>query len=163
MQCRGDRLLGVLHNPLEAGLCHLIGSISIFILLSFHNFYIFSQFNLLFFCIFHIILLFSSLFFRIFHIFSLFNLPFLYGRKASWIVKRYGKCGRKVGWIVKRFVKYRRKLWNDMEHMDEMWNDVENNFPYIFTIQLLSLTIVKISLKILIGEKINKKLKKINK
>jgi hypothetical protein len=36
-------------------------------------------------------------------------------------------------------------------------------FPYLFTIQLLSLTIVKISLKILIGEKINKKLKKIIK
>jgi uncharacterized protein YaaN involved in tellurite resistance len=48
-----------------------------------------------------------------------------YGRKASWIVKRYEKYGRKISWIVKRFEKYRRKLWNDMENMDEMWNDMD--------------------------------------
>jgi rRNA maturation protein Nop10 len=41
------------------------------------------------------------------------------------IPKWYGKYGRKVSWIVKRFGKYRRKLWNDMENMDEMWNDME--------------------------------------
>jgi hypothetical protein len=38
-----------------------------------------------------------------------------YGRKTSWIVKRYQKYGRKVGWIVKRYEKYGRKaseLWN---------------------------------------------------
>jgi hypothetical protein len=34
-------------------------------------------------------------------------------------VKRYGNYGRKVSWIVKRFRKYRRKLWNDMENMEE--------------------------------------------
>jgi hypothetical protein len=27
---------------------------------------------------------------------------------------------------VKRFGKYRRKLWNDMESVDEMWNVMEN-------------------------------------
>jgi hypothetical protein len=42
-----------------------------------------------------------------------------YGRKASCIVKRYGKYGRNPSWIVKRFGKYRRKLWNDMENMEE--------------------------------------------
>jgi hypothetical protein len=36
-----------------------------------------------------------------------------YGRKASWIVKRYGKYGRKPSWIVKRYVKCGRKVgWN---------------------------------------------------
>ena len=47
------------------------------------------------------------------------------GRKVGWIVKRFGKYRRKVSWIVKIFGKYRRKLWNDMENMDEMWNDME--------------------------------------
>jgi hypothetical protein len=42
-----------------------------------------------------------------------------YGRKASWIVKRYEKYGRNPSWIVKTFGKYRRKLWNDMENMEE--------------------------------------------
>ena len=56
-----------------------------------------------------------------------------YRRKASWIVKRYGQCGRKVGWIVKWYGKYGikvswnvkwsgkygRKLWNDMENIEE--------------------------------------------
>jgi hypothetical protein len=28
-------------------------------------------------------------------------------------VKRYGNYGRKVSWIVKRFGKYRRKQWKD--------------------------------------------------
>ena len=41
------------------------------------------------------------------------------GRKASWIVKRYGKCGWKVDWIVKWYGKYERKLWNDMDNMEE--------------------------------------------
>jgi hypothetical protein len=41
------------------------------------------------------------------------------GRKASWIVKRYGKCGWKVDWIVKWYGKYERKLWNDMNNMEE--------------------------------------------
>ena len=63
-----------------------------------------------------------------------------YGRKVSWIVKRFGnteensekigkiwkiivnwfgKYGRKASRIVKRFGKYRRKLWNDIENMEE--------------------------------------------
>ena len=42
-----------------------------------------------------------------------------YGRKASWIVKRYEKYGRKASRIVKKFGKYRRKLWNDMENIEE--------------------------------------------
>ena len=42
-----------------------------------------------------------------------------YGRKASWMVKIYEKYGRNPSWIVKRFGKYRRKLWNDMENMEE--------------------------------------------
>jgi hypothetical protein len=42
-----------------------------------------------------------------------------YGRKASWIVKIYEKYGRNPSSIVKRFGKYRRKLWNDMENMEE--------------------------------------------
>ena len=32
------------------------------------------------------------------------------GRKVSRIVKRYGNYGRKVSWIVKRFEKYRIKV-----------------------------------------------------
>ena len=44
-----------------------------------------------------------------------------YGRKEGWIVKRYEKYGSKVSWIVKRFGKYRRKLWHDMENMEEKW------------------------------------------
>jgi len=35
------------------------------------------------------------------------------------IVIRYEKYRRKASWIVKRFGKYRRKLWNDMENMEE--------------------------------------------
>ena len=42
-----------------------------------------------------------------------------YGRKVSWIVKGYGKYGRNPSWMVIRFGKYRRKLWNDMENMEE--------------------------------------------
>jgi hypothetical protein len=34
-------------------------------------------------------------------------------------VKRNGKYGRKASWIVKRFGKYSRKLWNDMENIEE--------------------------------------------
>jgi hypothetical protein len=34
-------------------------------------------------------------------------------------VIRYGQYGRNSSWIVKRFGKYRRKLWNDMENMEE--------------------------------------------
>ena len=45
--------------------------------------------------------------------------------KYGWNVK-YGKYGRKVSWIDKKFGKYRKKLWNDMENMDEMWNDMDN-------------------------------------
>ena len=43
----------------------------------------------------------------------------LYGRKGSWRVKRDEKYGRNPSWKVKRFWKYRRKLWNDMENMEE--------------------------------------------
>ena len=44
---------------------------------------------------------------------------------------RYGQYGRKnPSWTVKRFGKYRRKLWNDMENMEEtqvkLWKDMEN-------------------------------------
>ena len=42
-----------------------------------------------------------------------------YGRKASWIVKRYEKYGRNPRWIVKRFGEYGRKLWNDVENIEE--------------------------------------------
>ena len=52
-----------------------------------------------------------------------------HGRNPSSIVKRFGKCRRKVGWIV-RYGKYERKLWNDMENMEErqveMWKDMVN-------------------------------------
>jgi hypothetical protein len=34
-------------------------------------------------------------------------------------VKWYGNDERKESWIVKRYGKYRRKLWNDMENMEE--------------------------------------------
>jgi hypothetical protein len=69
-----------------------------------------------------------------------------YGRTVSWIVKWYGKKGLKgksnsdkiwAKWktdklnsemilkiwkkVVKRFGKYRRKLWKDMENMEEKW------------------------------------------
>ena len=42
-----------------------------------------------------------------------------YGRKESLIVKWYGKQGRKASRIAIRCGKYRRKLWNDMENMEE--------------------------------------------
>jgi hypothetical protein len=35
------------------------------------------------------------------------------------MVRRLGKYGRKASWIVIRYGKYRRKLWNDMEIMEE--------------------------------------------
>jgi hypothetical protein len=31
---------------------------------------------------------------------------------------KYGNYGKKVSWIVKRFGKYRRKLWIEMENME---------------------------------------------
>jgi hypothetical protein len=34
-------------------------------------------------------------------------------------VKRYGKYGRKASRILKRFGKHRRKLWNDRENKEE--------------------------------------------
>jgi hypothetical protein len=34
-------------------------------------------------------------------------------------VKWYGKYGRNPSWIMKRYGKYRKKLWNDMENMEE--------------------------------------------
>jgi hypothetical protein len=34
-------------------------------------------------------------------------------------VKCYGKYGRKASLIEKRFGKYGRKLWKDMENMEE--------------------------------------------
>jgi hypothetical protein len=34
-------------------------------------------------------------------------------------VIRYGQYGRKASWIVKRFGKYRKKLWNDLKNMKE--------------------------------------------
>ena len=42
-----------------------------------------------------------------------------YGTKESWIMKWYGKQGRKARRIAIRCGKYRRKLWNDMENMEE--------------------------------------------
>ena len=42
-----------------------------------------------------------------------------YGWKVGWIVKWYGKQGRKASRIAIRYGKYRRKLWNDMENMEE--------------------------------------------
>jgi hypothetical protein len=42
----------------------------------------------------------------------------------------FGNYGRKASWIVKRFGRYRRKQWKDKENMEEMyvelWNDLEN-------------------------------------
>ena len=35
-------------------------------------------------------------------------------------MKWYGKDGRKASRIVKRFGKYRRKLWKDMKNMENM-------------------------------------------
>ena len=35
------------------------------------------------------------------------------------IVKWYGKYGRNPSWIVIRYGKYIRKLWNDIENMEE--------------------------------------------
>ena len=39
-------------------------------------------------------------------------------------MKRYGKYRRKVSWRVKRYGKCGRKLWNDIENMEERqcWN-----------------------------------------
>jgi hypothetical protein len=34
-------------------------------------------------------------------------------------VIRFGKYGRNQSWRVKRFEKYGRKLWNDIENMEE--------------------------------------------
>jgi hypothetical protein len=43
-----------------------------------------------------------------------------YGRIVSRIVIRYGQYGRKASWNVKWYEIYGRKLWNDMENMEEM-------------------------------------------
>jgi hypothetical protein len=43
-------------------------------------------------------------------------------------VKWYGKYGRKASRIVKRFGKYRRKLWKDMKNMENM----EEKFCFSF-------------------------------
>ena len=43
-----------------------------------------------------------------------------YGRIVSRIVIRYGQYGRKESWNVKWYEIYGRKLWNDMENMEEM-------------------------------------------
>jgi hypothetical protein len=42
-----------------------------------------------------------------------------YRGNPSWIVKRYGKYRRKVNWNVKWYDKCGRKLWNDMENIEE--------------------------------------------
>jgi hypothetical protein len=42
-----------------------------------------------------------------------------YGRKVSWIVERYGNYERKASWRVKWYGKCGRKLWKDMENMEE--------------------------------------------
>jgi hypothetical protein len=42
-----------------------------------------------------------------------------HGRIVSWKVIRFGKHGIKESLIVKSFGKYGRKLWNDMENMEE--------------------------------------------
>jgi hypothetical protein len=34
-------------------------------------------------------------------------------------VIRFGKYGKNPSWLVKRFGKYGRKLWNDIENMEE--------------------------------------------
>jgi hypothetical protein len=34
-------------------------------------------------------------------------------------VKRYWTWERNVSWIVKWYGKYKRKMWNDMENMEE--------------------------------------------
>jgi hypothetical protein len=34
-------------------------------------------------------------------------------------VIRFGEHGRNLSWIVKRFGKYGRKLWNDIENLEE--------------------------------------------
>jgi hypothetical protein len=43
-----------------------------------------------------------------------------YGRKASWIVKRHEKYGRNPSWIVIRYGQGGKKLWNDMEIIEEI-------------------------------------------
>jgi hypothetical protein len=42
-------------------------------------------------------------------------------------VKRYGKYRRKVSWIVKRDGKCGRKLWNDIENMEEFSEQILEN------------------------------------
>jgi hypothetical protein len=54
-----------------------------------------------------------------FHISTCLSSIFSISFHNSWIVRRYEKYGRNPSWIVKRFGKYRRKLWNDMENMEE--------------------------------------------
>jgi hypothetical protein len=34
-------------------------------------------------------------------------------------LKRFGKFGRRASWIVKWYGNYGRKLWNDMENIEE--------------------------------------------
>ena len=42
-----------------------------------------------------------------------------YGRKVSWIVKRYEKYGRNPSWRVKSLEKRQVEEWNDMENMED--------------------------------------------
>jgi hypothetical protein len=94
---------------------HIFHIISLFNWFSFHTFQILSLFNFLFF---HMFLIFFSLFLMIL---SNQNVCWFYGRRPSWIVKRYGKYGRKQSWIVKRYgntEETKVELWNDMENME---------------------------------------------
>jgi hypothetical protein len=48
-------------------------------------------------------------------------------KKSRLNCERYGKYGRKISWIVKRFGKYRRTWWNDIGNMEVvMWSDMKN-------------------------------------
>jgi rRNA maturation protein Nop10 len=80
----------------------------------FHILHIISQFNLLFFHIFNIFSQFPSVFSKSFHYSTSLS------RKASWIVKRFGK--------------YRRKLWNDIENMEERQVEYRRNTIWILHI-----------------------------
>jgi hypothetical protein len=77
------------------------------------NFSFLFTIQLTFFCIFPIFSLFSSIFSKSVHNWTYFSsiisisFHWKYRRKASWIVKRYGKYGWKF------------KMWNDMEIMEE--------------------------------------------
>jgi hypothetical protein len=80
-----------------------------------------------------------------------------YRRKASWIVKRYGKYGRKVSWIVKREGNYGRIISQfssvfSISRVDQLFVNIE--FLVQISYKYIHLSCPKLLLKLYIPKNI---------